>query len=375
MYYIGLISGTSVDGIDAVLASFPEGGGIDLVAHRHRPYPDDTRAQILALTQAGPNEIERMGELDMGLGEEFAAASLALLTETGVSPGDVRAIGSHGQTIRHHHSGGERYTVQIGSPAVIAERTGIVTVADFRAGDIAAGGQGAPLVPAFHQFLFRDPARDRVVVNIGGIANVTHLPRDFAAPVIGFDTGPGNTLLDRWIQHHLQRQFDKEGAWARSGSVIPELLETMLKEPYFSLQPPKSTGQELFNLDWLRSRLSLLDSAPRPEDVQATLLELTVASIVQALQQQAPAVDEVFVCGGGAHNLELMRRLQQEMGKVTVKTTAALSLDPDWVEAAAFAWLARQRLAAEPGNLPSVTGAQRAVVLGGIFAPSPGARN
>ena len=214
-----------------------------------------------------------------------------------------------------------------------------------------------------------------MVVNIGGIANVTNLPRDFAAPVIGFDTGPGNTLLDRWIQHHLQRQFDKEGAWARSGSVIPELLETMLKEPYFSLQPPKSTGQELFNLDWLRSRLSLLDSAPRPEDVQATLLELTVASIVQALQQQAPAVDEVFVCGGGAHNLELMRRLQQEMGKVTVKTTAALSLDPDWVEAAAFAWLARQRLAAEPGNLPSVTGAQRPVVLGGIFAPSPGARN
>jgi anhydro-N-acetylmuramic acid kinase len=374
LYFIGLISGTSVDGIDAVLASFPDGGGIDLLAHRHQPYPDEVREQVLALTRPGENEIERMGELDTRLGAEFAAASLSLLADAGVSPGDVGAIGSHGQTIRHHHSGGTRFTVQIGSPAVIAERTGITTIADFRAGDIAAGGQGAPLVPAFHQFLFRSKGRDRAVVNIGGIANITRLPGDPAVPVIGFDTGPGNTLMDRWIQRHRQQQYDENGAWARSGRIVPELLDRMLADPYFSLDPPKSTGQELFNLDWLLAQLSVIDPEPKPEDVQATLLELTAASITQALtREEAPHLNEVFICGGGAHNQTLMTRLQESLGDISVDTTAVLGLDPDWVEAAAFAWLARQRLSAEAGNLPSVTGAQRPVVLGGIYAPSPGA--
>ncbi len=369
MNYIGLISGTSVDGIDAVLLSCDDDGAIALLARRHHPYPQEIREQILALTRPGEDEIERMGELDMRLGEHFADASLALLAEAGVATGDVSAIGSHGQTIRHHHGGSVRYTVQIGNPALIAERTGIVTVADFRAGDIAAGGQGAPLVPAFHEFLFRTGTVNRAVINIGGIANVTSLPKDPDKPVIGFDTGPGNTLMDQWIGRQRQQTYDTDGAWARSGQDIPELLESLLTDSYFDQVPPKSTGQERFNLDWLVEHLSGLRGTQRPEDIQATLVDLTAVSIARAIRNFVPEAEQAFVCGGGVHNGFLMERLQKELGDVRVDTTAALGLDPDWVEAAAFAWLAKRRLEGKPGNLPSVTGAGRSVVLGGTFAP------
>ena len=331
--------------------------------HQH-PFPPAVRDAIQSLMQPGANEIERAGELDMRLGQLFADAALALLHQSGLQPGDIHAIGSHGQTIRHRPLATPAFTRQIGNPSVIAEQTGITTVADFRARDMAAGGQGAPLVPAFHQWRFRKSGINRVIVNIGGIANLTWLPSSEQEPVLGFDTGPGNTLLDQWIAKVRGEPYDRDGAWAASGQVHEKLLARLLAEEYFAKPPPKSTGREHFHLAWLEQRP--VDNLA-PEDVQATLAELTAATIAQALHLLPAMAKEIYVCGGGSHNRQLLARLRARCPGASVATTQALGLDPDWVEAAAFAWLAHRTLTKQPGNLPSVTGAHRAVVLGGIY--------
>ncbi len=364
-YYIGLISGTSMDGIDAALVRFGE-RTVDVVATHEHPYPDTLR---LALRRAVETPVDRpiddIGSLDRQVGERFRDAALALLDESRIRAADVAAIGSHGQTVRHQPDAITPYSLQIGNPATIAAGTGITTVADFRSADIAAGGQGAPLVPPFHDWLFGGGERNRVILNIGGIANVTVLRAD-ASPVVGFDTGPGNTLLDAWIRRHRNMAFDRDGAWAASGSCIDDLLENILAFGYFALEPPKSTGLEDFNLDWLAG---FNPDAHAPADVQATLAELTARTVADAIRRHAPATQEVFVCGGGAHNAELLRRLAGNLPETRIESTGAAGLDPDWVEAAAFAWLAMRTLNGESGNLPSVTGASRKVVLGTIHSP------
>ncbi len=363
--YIGLMSGTSVDGVDAALVAIDNAGVPRLLATHQHAFPNDARADIQALMQPGENEIDRKGELDMRLGELFADATRELLRASGRQAREIRAIGSHGQTIRHRPRAGQPFTCQIGNPSVIAERTGITTVADFRARDMAAGGEGAPLVPAFHNAVFRKAGVSRAIVNLGGIANVTFLPKGSGAPVIGFDTGPGNTLLDHWVTHHRGRSHDSNGEWAATGKVVPPLLARLLADEYFSRQPPKSTGREHFHAGWLTSHLSGTEPVA---DVQATLSELTARSIADAIRRLLPATaDEVYVCGGGTHNTDLLRRLDAALGDIPLASTRVLGLDPDWIEATAFAWLAHQTLGGHPGNLPSVTGAKRAVVLGGIY--------
>lgn len=355
--YIGLMSGTSMDGIDAALVRF-ESTDMELLATLSRPYPADLRDRLTAARQdaslRSPGDVE---DLDRNVGECFRDAASALIDRANVDAGSIAGIGSHGQTLRHQPNGDRPYSLQIGNPEVIAAGTGITTVADFRAADIALGGQGAPLAPAFHQWLFRHPGISRIVLNIGGIANVTKLPGD-DAPATGFDTGPGNTLLDAWVRRHKDEGFDRDGAWAATGTVDQNLLARLLGDPYFTAVPPKSTGFEYFNLEWLGNfGIADLD----PTDVQATLCELTVRTIADAIRGQA---DEVLVCGGGIHNVVLMRRLETALTGIPIRSTAVAGLDPDWVEAVAFAWLAMRTMADLPGNLPSVTGARREAVLG-----------
>lgn len=367
MNYIGLMSGTSVDGIDAVLVSLSTRNQPALVAAHAHPIDAAIRGKIQALMRDGPNEIERLGELDMALGELFAGAAKAVIDKAGFSHKDIRAIGSHGQTLRHRPRASHPFTLQIGNPSVIAERTGITTVADFRARDMAAGGQGAPMVPAFHRQMFHSTQRNRAIINIGGIANVTYLPTDVSHPVIGFDTGPGNTLLDQWISLHQSQTHDEAGRWAASGRVSQELLGNFLNDPYFTASPPKSTGREHFNMEWLQVRLKSLAAPPAAADVQTSLVQLTARSIAGAIRGFLPLTQEAYVCGGGAHNRELMSALTESMSGMMVATTDALGIPPDWVEATAFAWLAHQTLEGQTGNIPTVTGAKRAVILGGIY--------
>lgn len=359
-YFIGLMSGTSLDSIDAVLVSFDEGTPT-LHARQSTPLPDAVRQQTLQLNTPGPDEIEQLADLDPELGRLFASASLALLEAQQLKPAQVRAIGSHGQTLRHRPAKG--YSLQIGDPNIIAELTGITTVADFRRRDLAAGGQGAPLVPAFHQECFHSSAHDRILVNIGGMANITLLPADTAKTVIGYDTGPGNVLIDTWIQQQRDLPYDKGGAWAASGKVIDSLLNHWLSEPFFSAPYPKSTGRELFNADWF---LRHIQTQIRPEDIQATLTELTARSIALAIQQHDLKTPEVYLCGGGSHNTLLKQRLEHHLG-FSIQSTAVLGLDPDWVEACAFAWLAYRTVNHQSGNLAAVTGARGERILGGIY--------
>ena len=363
--YIGLMSGTSMDGIDAVLASFDE-HRVTIAGTLQKAYPDTLRRALLnAVTTPVDQAIANIGSLDRQVGECFRDAARQLLESTGIAAGEVRAIGSHGQTIRHQPDAVTPYSLQIGNPALIAAGTGIRTVADFRSADIAAGGQGAPLVPPFHQWLFSDAGVARVILNIGGIANLTVLRGD-GTPVIGFDTGPGNTLLDRWIQTHKKQPFDDNGAWAASGRCVEALLDDMLAYAYFELPPPKSTGLEDFNLEWLASFSPERYAAV---DVQATLAELTAQTVVDSVRRSAPDATELYVCGGGAHNKDLLDRLARNLSEMSVGTTGMVGLDPDWVEAVAFAWLAMRTMHNEPGNLPSVTGASSKVVLGEIHSP------
>lgn len=361
--YIGLMSGTSADAIDAVLVDLNQ--PLQLLAHHSKPLPIDIRTQIHALSLPGNNEIDRMGRLDLSLAQLFAQTSLELIHSAGITAADITAIGSHGQTIRHRPPASPEgcFTVQIGDPNVIAELTGITTVADFRRRDMAAGGQGAPLVPAFHRAIFHSTTQARVIVNIGGMANITWLPPQGAT--LGFDTGPGNVLMDSWIQEHQGKSYDKSGAWAATGKINKPLLEQLLLHPFLALPAPKSTGREAFNRQWLAQALSEMNLAAA--DVQATLLELTAVSISDAIRALGPAAKGVFVCGGGAYNEALMARLQQLLPADNVTSTAQLGIDPQWIEAMAFAWLAQQTINRQPGNLREVTGACREVILGGVY--------
>ncbi|MDO2949405.1 anhydro-N-acetylmuramic acid kinase [Aeromonas simiae] len=360
--YIGLMSGTSMDGIDAVLLK--EGNdGWEVESALCHPWAEHEVATLHALCTPGDNEIDRMGVADNLVAECFATATHVLLEQAGVAPTMVRAIGSHGQTIRHRPELG--FTLQIGNGNLLAARTGIDVVADFRRMDMALGGQGAPLVPAFHQACFGSPSEPRVVLNIGGIANISVLPGP-AEAVYGFDTGPGNTLLDGWYRRHYGGTFDASGAWAAQGKVHEPLLLDLLTHPYFAQPYPKSTGRETFTAEWLDERLAHHIGVV-PADVQRTLLELTARSIADALPGQPGAL---FICGGGAHNPLLLARLAALLPGWRVADTSALGIHPDWVEGAAFAWLAHRFLLREPGNLPAVTGARRLAVLGTLY-PAP----
>lgn len=367
--FIGTLSGTSIDGIDAALVRFTPNP--ELVETHFLEFPSDLRKEVEALAHSGDHEIDRMGQVDVRLGLLFAQAVRELMAKAKIEPSQVRAIGSHGQTIRHRPTLDTPFTLQIGDPNVIAVNTGVPVVADFRRKDIALGGQGAPLVPSFHEAIFRTRNADRVLVNVGGIANLTVLPRGQFAPILGFDTGPGNTLLDAWVKRMLNQTMDKDGMLAARGRIQPALLNAFISDPYFHKRPPKSTGPEYFSMAWLMEHLGGNDKAYGVADVQATLLALTVHTIAEAIKQ-LPFVNkpEVFICGGGAHNVAIMRSLQVQLPNCKVDKTDALGIPVDWVEAMAFAWLARQRLHEQPGNLPIVTGASRPAVLGAVYLPA-----
>jgi anhydro-N-acetylmuramic acid kinase len=362
--YIGLISGTSADGIDAALVRF-EQNTPKLVHALTHPWPDALRTQILRVAQSEAKlDLDDYGRIDVAIGHVFAQSVQELLKQSGTSPASVRAIGSHGQTIRHRPTGEFPFTLQIGDASVIAEHSGIDVVADFRRADVAAGGQGAPLLPAVHAMLLARLGHTRVVLNLGGIANITVLSAN--GDVLGFDTGPANGLLDAWCLRHHGEAFDRDGAFAASGRVDETLLAALLQDPYFVLPPPKSTGREHFHLAWLDAQLGSI--ARPPADVQATLLELTARSVVNAITQHASDVSEVLMCGGGVHNSVLVKRLGALLQPRALRSTADDGVDPDYLEATAFAWLARQRLLGLPGNLPAVTGASGLRVLGAIYA-------
>lgn len=365
--FVGLMSGTSIDGVDAALAELPARGAPRLRAAHAVPMPPALRARILQLTRTGSNEIDLLGELDVEIGRLFAQAALTLLDTAGVAPRDVVAIGSHGQTIRHRPLADHPFTLQIGDPNTIAELTGITTIADFRRRDIAAGGHGAPLVPAFHQSIFRDAREDRVVLNLGGMGNVTLLPAREEEVVRGFDTGPANVLLDLWHERHQGTPLDRDGAWGRGGRVSTELLARLMADPYFSQPPPKSTGREHFDAQWLSQQITSCAHNITPQDVQATLVELTARSVADALSTWGFTAGALYTCGGGTHNRFLCERLGALLPRMHVKSTAELGVDPDHVEAMAFAWLAQRTLQSLSGNVPAVTGARHPVILGGIY--------
>ena len=364
--HIGLISGTSTDAVDAALVDLSP-GRVELIACHSEAIPKPISADLRSVIDDSQVDRSTFWQLDVRVGELFAQAAINLLEQAGVESSAVRAIGSHGQTVFHAPEAEYPSTVQIGDPNIIAERTGITTVADMRRRDLAAGGQGAPLAPAFHAAVFRSRDCDRAVVNIGGIANLTLLPCDEGIEVTGFDTGPGNTLMDVWTERVRGTAMDAGGVWARSGTCHQRLLDALLADPYFALGPPKSTGRELFNLAWLDGVLAELDEAVAPEDVQRTLCELTVTSIADAISGQALDTGEVLVCGGGVHNPLTIERLGARLGPIDVRSTEAIGFDPDWVEATAFAWLAARTLDGMPGTLPTVTGAKHPVILGGIY--------
>jgi anhydro-N-acetylmuramic acid kinase len=366
MHYIGLISGTSVDAIDAALVTIDDEASIAVVETLSHALPAELADEIHRLSEPGGSELDRAGALDVRLGKTFADAALAVLDKAGLPPRNVRAIGSHGQTVRHRPGGDAPFSIQLGNPAVIAERTGIDTVADFRSRDMAAGGEGAPLVPAFHLAAFSARDTSRVIVNIGGIANVTWLPTE-GAGVVGFDTGPGNTLLDAWVRRHRGKAYDADGRWAKEGRPSQALLDRLMADPYFGRRPPKSTGREDFNPGWLEAALSHHDETLSAQDIQATLLQLTAHSIAEAITRECAGATEVYVCGGGARNGALLEALRRRLEPMAVDTTDTLGIDAEWVEAAAFAWLAHRWIEGLPGNLPSVTGASRPVVLGAVW--------
>jgi anhydro-N-acetylmuramic acid kinase len=379
--YIGLMSGTSLDGVDGALAAFPAdycGGPIQTLASAYVPFPAELRVEMLALQSAGDNEIHREALLANTLADYYARCVAELLAQAGLAPQQVAAIGVHGQTIRHRPELG--YTRQTNNPALLAELSGIDVVADLRSRDIAAGGQGAPLVPAFHQAVFAAPDTIRVVANIGGISNISVLPPRHAhaglaiSAISGFDTGPGNVLMDAWIGLHLGQAYDRNGDWAAGGRVLPALLEVLRDESFFSLAPPKSTGRDLFHLDWLHDKLGkagITDAASHARDVQATLAAFTATTLADAVVRYAPGTASVHVCGGGACNAYLMRQLQDALDRsqagIAVDTTDVLGIPPNHVEALAFAWLAQRFCLRRAGNLPAVTGARGERILGALY--------
>lgn len=353
------MSGTSLDGIDAVLADF-SGENPELIDKYFLPYDEALKLALLGLHRPAHNELHQAQLIGNQLARHYAQAVNSLLANGAYPREQIRAIGCHGQTIRHCPEHG--YTLQIGNAALLAELTGITVVSDFRSRDIAAGGQGAPLVPAFHDRILRHPDIHRVIVNIGGISNLTNLAPD--ADTSGFDCGPGNLLMDAWCMKYLDKPFDANGDWAATGKVLPDLLGKMLDEPFFALTPPKSSGRDLFNMDWLNGKLKGNESAA---DVQATLLELTCQSIAQAIRQHCQSAQQIYLCGGGAHNTALLNRLAALLPESRVQTTNVLGVNSDFLEAIAFAWLAQQCLLRIPANLPQVTGASHPCVLGAIY--------
>ena len=362
--FIGLISGTSMDAVDAALVAFGDGGATTVATHS-APIPDGMKRELHALAQDPSGAAIRFWHADARLGSMFASAALDLLESAGVDAREVAAIGSHGQTVYHAPGATPPCTVQLGDPNVIAERTGITTVADFRRRDVAAGGEGAPLAPAFHRAMFSAPGIERVILNLGGIANLSVLAADPGRPLIGFDTGPGNTLLDACTRDRFGAGMDRDAAIASGGEVVPSLLAALLAEPYFDQEPPKSTGRELFNAAWLDARLAA-HPAVEPCDLLRTLCDLTVETVASAIERFAPRTQEIYLCGGGARNPIIVSGLADRMAPIGVETTERLGVHPDWVEAVAFAWLAMRTLAGEPGNAPTVTGAEKETILGGI---------
>ena len=373
-YFIGLMSGTSLDGADGVLADF-SGGTLRVVAAATEPFDNSFRTELLALNTPTDNELHRAAQAGNQLAAVYARVVYQLLeraAEHGISAAQIEAIGAHGQTIRHlpqrtsNEASGAGYTIQLNNPSLLAELTGIAVVADFRGRDVAAGGQGAPLVPAFHQSVFGRTDRVVTVLNLGGIANLSVLPAEGKGQILGFDCGPGNALMDAWCQQHTGKPFDAGGAWAASGKLQPTLLASLLEEPYFSAPPPKSTGRDLFSMAWLAAKLAPF-SAEQPQDIQNTLTELTASACISCASSYGKDSAELVVCGGGAFNAHLMERLQTGLPSMKVLSSAAHGLPPLQVEAAAFAWLARQALSRQPGNLASVTGAVGPRVLGAIY--------
>jgi anhydro-N-acetylmuramic acid kinase len=358
LLYIGLMSGTSLDGVDGVLIDVGE--GLKLRGHCHEPFGPALRDELMALNHSGADELHRAALAAQGVARTYASVVNALLFDTGEAARDIRAIGAHGQTVRHRPEAG--YTLQLLNGALLAELTGIDVVCDLRSRDVAAGGQGAPLAPAFHAAVFGDAHEARAVLNLGGISNLTLLVP--GRPVTGFDCGPANALLDAWCQRHRGESFDADGQWAASGTVLPSLLADLLAEPYFAMPPPKSTGRDLFHLEWLDARVP---GGAAPVDVQATLAALTVESAVHDLERDAPSAAALFVCGGGARNAHLMRSFAARLPRVRVTTTADLGVPVDQVEAAAFAWLAHRLVEKKAGNRPEVTGARGERLLGALY--------
>jgi anhydro-N-acetylmuramic acid kinase len=363
--FIGLMSGTSLDGVDGVLIDFAT-GRLQVLAHQHAPFDTLLRSELLALNQSGPDELHRSALAANALSRMYAQVVQSLLTQGQRQPSQVRAIGAHGQTVRHqpgmHDSSG--YSLQIQNPSLLAELSGIAVVADWRSRDVAAGGQGAPLVPAFHQAVFGQAGQDLAVLNVGGIANLSVLSAQGDA--MGFDCGPGNVLMDLWCQRHTGQAYDDAGRWAASGQVQADLLARWMQEPFFHRAPPKSTGRDLFHAPWLDKHLAS-EPTLAPNDVQASLCALTAETIAQAVSKHAPHSSRLMVCGGGAYNQCLMGMLQACLPQLAVVSTDTAGLPPSQVEAAAFAWLARQTCLGLPGNLPKATGAKGARVLGGIY--------
>jgi anhydro-N-acetylmuramic acid kinase len=373
-YFIGLMSGTSLDGADGVLVDF-SGDGFRVVAAATEAFLPAFRDELLALNSPTDNELHRAARAGSQLAAVYARVVRQLLGQAsaqGIAASQIEAIGAHGQTVRHlpqrtgNEASGAGYTIQLNNPALLAELTGIDVVADFRSRDVAAGGQGAPLVPAFHQSVFGRADAAVTVLNLGGIANISVLPADGKADILGFDCGPGNALMDAWCQQHTGQSFDAGGAWAASGKLVPALLSSLLNEPYFSAPPPKSTGRDLFSLTWLAAKLAPF-STERPQDIQNTLAEFTASPCISCASSYGKDSAELIVCGGGAFNTHLMQRLQAGLPAMQVRASDAHGLPPLQVEAAAFAWLARQAVRRHPGNLASVTGAAGPRVLGAIY--------
>lgn len=365
---IGLMSGTSLDGVDGVLVRFGPDGSAATLGHVHQAFEPSLRHELLALNSSGADELHRAALAANGIARAYAAVVSAVLAAANASAAQVRALGAHGQTVRHRPGDCDScgYTIQLLNGALLAELTGIDVVCDLRSRDVAAGGQGAPLVPAAHRALFGRADEAVAVLNLGGIANLTLLPAQAGAPVLGFDCGPGNALMDGWCEQHTGQLFDDQGRWAASGRVDLALLRRLLSDGYFSRPPPKSTGRDLFRRAWLDAAIADVGPSPAPQDVQATLVELTAVSATAALREQAPATRRLLVCGGGAFNAHLMHRIAAHLPGVDVASTASAGVPPDQVEAIAFAWLAQAFVERRPGNLPSVTGARGPRVLGAL---------
>ncbi len=362
--YIGLMSGTSFDGIDAALVSFSK-LNVQLVDTHLQPIPQTIKQALLHLSQHTLHDLHQVCRLDVELGMLFAQAVQGLLEKNQLQPSDITAIGSHGQTLRHFPHPPYPYTLQIGDPHVIAVNTGVTVVADFRRHDVALGGQGAPLAPLFHQAFMQSSHENRAVVNIGGFANVTLLPKDNHAKISGFDTGPGNVLIDAWAMQQLQQPYDAKGEFARQGQVNMDLLTKLLADPFFNKIPPKSTGRDDFNLVWLQKQLEKFNMAA--QDIQATLTELTAQSIINSIKKYAPNTDAIYICGGGAANDFLMERLQAIAAPMNVQSTQALGIDPHWLEALLMAWLAKQRLENRKLNLSDITGSHTPHLVGTVY--------